>query len=113
MNKIIDIIKNCNKYHYYSQQVIEKHNLKLISNKERTWQQIKSEFSCKTCNHTKKLTLTIEFVEPQDLTIFHVGMLWGVLVLNKKPLDYATYHKCIAGKRFFENIKKWSVKNER
>ena len=50
--------------------------------------------------------LRILFKYPIDsFTIFESSMLYLVFIKKQIPYDYASYHKCIAGKRFIENIK--------
>ena len=53
-----------------------------------------------------KQQIFIQFQNQKALTIFQAGLLWSLFVENKKPYDYADYHKCIAGKEFIENIVK-------
>lgn len=45
----------------------------------------------------------------KDLSIFQCEMLYCLVVKKKKPNDYAQYHKCEAGREFFENIEKIEV----
>lgn len=65
-------------------------------------------FSSDVCNCCKRTTnetkLLVSFKKLQRLTIFQAEMLFMVVVQEKKPRDYADYHKCIAGKEFIENI---------
>jgi hypothetical protein len=50
--------------------------------------------------------LKIKFKKPIDyLTVFEAGMLYFIFIKKQITYDYASYHKCIAGKRFIENIK--------
>ncbi len=61
---------------------------------------------CKLCGSISRKILTVEFYEPiENLTVFQAGLLFSVFAENRKPLDYANYHKCIAGKEFIKNIK--------
>jgi hypothetical protein len=49
-------------------------------------------------------SITVSFKEPHHMTIFEAELLFAVFYLKKKPVDFSSYHKCIAGKRFIENI---------
>ena len=40
----------------------------------------------------------------EGLTLFEADLLCHIVHLEKRPADYADYHKCIAGKRFIESI---------
>jgi len=54
--------------------------------------------------------LRILFKDPIDsFTIFESQMLYLVFIRKQIPYDYANYHKCIAGKRFIENIKEIKI----
>ena len=46
------------------------------------------------------------FNEPKNLTIFEHDLLYCLFFFKKKPRDYANYHKCIAGQKFFDSIEK-------
>jgi hypothetical protein len=49
------------------------------------------------------------FKFPHRLTIFEAGLLYSLIVLKKKPRDYAGYFKCQAGKEFLDSIEKISI----
>lgn len=70
---------------------------------------LKKEEVCPRC-HTdlSKQEIGIEVIfekSMESLTIFQAEMLFMVFAMKQKPYDYASYHKCIAGKKFIENIK--------
>jgi hypothetical protein len=50
--------------------------------------------------------IRVFFKKKHSLTVFETGMLYCVLIINRLPYDYANFHKCEAGKNFFENIEK-------
>lgn len=50
----------------------------------------------------------VTFKEPRRLTIFEAGLLYSI-IKGKKPRDYAEYHKCIAGQKFFDSIKEITI----
>lgn len=60
---------------------------------------------CKTCGRDSLIEVVVEFHKPLRLTVFQAEMLYAVFALSRKPADYASYHKCQAGKEFIENIK--------
>lgn len=74
----------------------------LISKKEK----IKTPTGIKN----KIYFIELELYKAKHLTIFEVELIYMIFVLNKKPYDYASYHKCQAGKEFIENIKNITVK---
>lgn len=84
-------------------------HVKLITNKEHTKQKIYNIEECSKCKRTTERGLTVEFFKPVHLTIFEAEMLYAIFCLNKKPMDYASFHKCIHGKEFIENIKSIEV----
>jgi len=84
-------------------------DIKVSGDKDHKTMKIYRNHTCSHCNHTTIERLFIKFKEPHRLTIFEAGMLFSVFVLNRKPTDYAQYHKCIAGKNFIENIEKLEV----
>lgn len=94
----------------YSDRIGE---LKITVNPERTIFTISKKQKEKICKHCgTDLTkneyneLIVEFKEHQEpLTVFETYMLWMMFKMKLIPYDYANYHKCIAGKRFIENIK--------
>lgn len=79
--------------------------MKVKTNSERTEQTIYMVDKCPTCKREDVMEVRVSFSKPQQLTIFQAGMLFSLYCLNKKPRDYAQYHKCIAGKEFIESIK--------
>jgi len=51
--------------------------------------------------------VTVKFNEPQErLSIFEAALLHMIGSEQKFPSDYASYHKCIAGEHFVNNIKR-------
>ena len=44
------------------------------------------------------------FIHERKLTIFDAGMLYALWFKNRKPRDYASYHKCLAGHEFIANL---------
>ena len=84
--------------------------VKVKVNKERTEAYIYNREVCSKCKRIEEKGVRVDFNKPQEnLSIFQVEMLYSLYCLNKKPLDYASYHKCQAGKEFIENIKKIEV----
>ena len=52
----------------------------------------------------------IVFAKPMEhLSVFQNDMLYSIFFLKRKPVDYARYHKCPAGREFFQNIKELFV----
>ena len=80
-------------------------SIKVITNKEHTIQKLYTEKECRLCKQRIKKTVMVIFKKPIKLSIFQAGMLYSIFVENKKPVDYASYHECIAGKEFIDNIK--------
>ena len=71
---------------------------------------IYTDEKCHCCNRIKTETkLVVKFKNKTNLTIFQADMLFMILMENKKPRDYADYHKCIAGKEFIDNIESYKV----
>jgi len=85
---------------------------KLYVNSERTYHRMVLNKPCKVCGCSNEKELVITFFSPQKLTIFEADLLWAIYVLGKRPADYAGYHKCVAGKRFIENIKNVEVRKQ-
>lgn len=83
---------------------------KVKTNKEHTIQTIYTEKICSKCKRPISNSVTVEFFKPHQLTVFEADLLYVVYCLNKKPADYASYHKCVAGKEFIENIKSIKIK---
>lgn len=49
--------------------------------------------------------IEVLFNSPQEhLSIFQAELLFFMYRENRKPFDYASYHKCEAGKKFINNI---------
>jgi len=69
--------------------------LRVVTNPEHTIQKIIDD---------EGMGIRIFFRRSHRMTVFEVGMLYFVLVKNRLPYDYANFHKCIAGKEFFDNI---------
>lgn len=79
-------------------------DLKLTVSPSRTIQILARTDKCKHCGNESKKRLTISFIKPHKITVFEAGLLWMLFVENKKPVDYAGFHKCTAGKEFIKNI---------
>jgi len=80
-------------------------NLKSHCNQEMNEIRIyNDEERCHRCNTLKSRKITVIFFKPIHLTIFEAGLLFYLFAYNKIPKDYAQYHKCVAGKKFIENI---------
>lgn len=45
----------------------------------------------------------VRFKQPKHITQFESALLYSFFT-GKRPKDYANYHKCIAGKKFFDTI---------
>jgi len=61
--------------------------------------------TCSKCKQSIRKSITVDFFTTNEhLTVFQAQLLYCVFVLNKKPFDYANYHKG-RGKEFIENIK--------
>lgn len=88
-------------------------DLKVTVNPERTIFTINKTPVEKVCKHcgadlttNEHLSLKVEFNATQEpLSVFQAYLLWMMFKTKQIPYDYASYHKCIAGKRFIENIK--------
>jgi hypothetical protein len=79
-------------------------SFKCTTNSEHTLWKLHSSDVCPCCKQEVSNSLYVGFKRPVKLTIFQVGLLWSLYVLNKRPHDYAQYHKCVAGKEFITNI---------
>lgn len=81
--------------------------VKVFANAEHTELTIRSDITtCHKCNTKCPEYVKVTFKEPKhNLTVFEAGLLYYLFSRNKKPIDYAGYHTCVAGKRFIENIK--------
>lgn len=105
IKKFLDKYKSCKKGTKFSQQfnfkVYRKDNSVRLSNVDK----------CSKCGNVAFKDLIVEFNKPQEfISVFCVGMLWYLYIENKIVLDYGGFHKCIAGKRFIENIKRVDIK---
>jgi hypothetical protein len=87
------ILKHATKPKSVAQRYIS--DLKVISNREHTIQRIIDEDG---------IGIRIFLRKEHRMTVFEVNMLYSILVRNRLPYDYANFHKCQAGKEFFENI---------
>jgi len=87
-------------------------NVRVKTNLDRTRQIIYKEDVCACCGIKNRTGVRVIFNRPRHLTIFEAGLLYALFVQNKKPKDYAGYHRCEAGKEFIENIKEIRVSNE-
>jgi hypothetical protein len=77
----------------------------LRTNQEYTVKTIYERTVCKTCGSKINRGIQVTFDTPVKLSIFQCELLFALYVLNKRPVNYANYHKCIAGKRFIESIR--------
>lgn len=73
-------------------------------NADRTAHTLFIDEKCKTCGRGGIKGITARFIKPHRLTVFEAEMLFSVFHLKRKPVDYASYHKCPAGKKFIKNI---------
>lgn len=86
---------------------------RLYFSSERTYARMVLNKPCKCCGCSIEKELIITFFKPsKPLTIFEADLLWAIYVLGKRPADYASYHKCEAGRSFIENIKTIEVKKK-
>ena len=102
LKRFIDIVKNAKPSLVYTGSASYK--LKVATNKEHTIQKIYTRYECSHCNTNTERKIMVKFKEPQRLSIFQAYLLYMLFLENKKPNDYAQYHKCIAGKKFIDNI---------
>lgn len=101
-------LKQCKKSYSYGYD-----NFKVFKDSEKNIFQIYLEPKKKICPCCKtdltkegKKIITIKFNYKQEhLTVFQSNLFYFLYILNEIPADYAQYHKCIAGKKFIENIK--------
>ena len=106
IEKFVKKLKECKR----SQTQTGFFKVKVRVSKERTEAYIYSIDVCSKCKREEEKGVRVDFNEPQEnLSIFQVEMLYSLYCLNKKPFDYASYHKCKAGIKFIENIKKIEV----
>lgn len=104
-DKFVSIIKNLK----YSTKHTGYSGIKVRTNREHTKQTVYTKLKCKTCGTNVTQNVTVYFKKPEQLTIFTADLLYFLFILKRKPMDYANYHKCIAGKEFIENIEKVEV----
>lgn len=101
-------LKSCG----YSAERTGYKQIKVKVNKERTNFVIYAQEEVKIFGKGRKFKQEVEvlFNKPQNkLSIFQAELLFFVFGLNKKPLDYAQYHKCKSGSEFIQNIKSFKV----
>lgn len=79
-------------------------DIKVVSNQKHTVLKIYRDIHCRHCNHSSNEVVIVQFKEPHHLTVFETGLLFSLFYHNRRPIDYASFHKCVAGKRFIENI---------
>jgi len=85
-------------------------DLKVIKYSNRHFKIYKNKIICSKCKTSINQELEVKFkIGKEYLTMFEGYMLFMVFVLGKKPEDYASYHKCIAGKRFIEDIEEINI----
>lgn len=101
IEEFIEKIRQCKPASIYTGYL----GVKVKSNKEKTAKVLYMKTKCQGCGKTNVKSIHVLFNEPQNLTIFQADLLFMVYSMGKSPRDYANYHKCIAGKRFIENIK--------
>jgi len=80
------------------------YHVKVKTNSEHTHMRIYRDNECKHCGHITMESVIVTFKKSQRLSIFQAGLLFSLFYLNRKPVDYASYHKCPAGKEFIDNI---------
>jgi len=86
-----------------SQEYANIHNISVSKVSLNSFLIIKEQ-TCKTCQHKTSKRLEVVFNKKDSLTIFETSLLFMLFVENKKPVDYAEFHKRQAGKEFIENI---------
>jgi len=80
-------------------------NLSVSSSQDLKEMRIKRVKKCRLCKHEETEMVTVRFYQPHRLTIFETALLFSLFAENRIPVDYAGFHKCIAGKRFIENLR--------
>lgn len=74
---------------------------------------IKRENRCNHCGHEHQDSIEVRFHEPiKRFTIFQRDILFMLFSMKKRPVDYASYHKCVAGQKFIGNIKSIIVESD-
>lgn len=99
MNEFIEHVKGA-KYGGSTGQL----NVKVVTNHEHTNQRIYRDATCERCGHTEHQSINVTFKKPVQLTIFEADLLFMLFYLKRRPLDYANYDECNAGKEFIDNI---------
>ena len=95
---ILKTLKRDNSEHYLDVKVVKYYSL----NRFKVYRDEK----CPKCDKAISDSVTIDFFNPiEHLTIFEAQMFYKIFVLNKKPYDYADFHKSPYGKEWIENIK--------
>jgi len=85
-------------------------DINVWTNPEHTKKTIASSCKCDKCSSKTEKSIVVKFKEAvTSLKIFQAEMLYAIFVMKKKPHDYSQYHKCVAGKRFIENIESIEV----
>lgn len=113
IEKFLTVLKQCKKSGAHTGYSDRTGELKVKVNPGRTHFTIFKKPVEKVCKHcgadlTKDSynSLEVEFNGPQkELSIFEAYLLWMMFKMKVIPMDYANYHKCVAGNRFIENIK--------
>jgi len=82
-------------------------NVKCNANNALDMFMVFTEKICSKCGQQEESeSVSIQFKAciSGGITVFEANMLYAIYVEKKLPYDYASYHECIAGKRFIENI---------
>ena len=105
LKKFVDKLKKCKKTSVHTGFF----NCKMKSSNEKNVKFVYRTDKCSKCKKKEFQLIQVRLFENCDLTIFQTEMLFALFRLNKKPFDYANYHKCIAGKKFIKNIESINV----
>jgi len=95
--------------------VLAKNNIKLKVNAEKTIYTFFRDGEptpCRCCGavNYRSNVLKVEFTQSLNhFSVFEAELLYLLYIKNTRPLDYAQYHKCVAGQRFIENIKQITI----
>jgi len=79
-------------------------NCVFSSNSEHTRQLITKTVMCYHGVIRKTILIELVFIRGVYLTVFQAGLLYALFVLNRLPLDYAQYHKCVSGQKFINSL---------